>query len=240
MTDLTSEKRFLLRCGDSKDLLRAIPDKSVDLVLTDPPYNIGKFSTGNIKLPGRRELNNDVAEWDNVDFNPEDWTDEFIRILKPTGNLFIFTSYNMLGRWYDSLDHRFDTSQFLIWHKTNPPPKIFKAGFLNSCEMVFCCWNRKHTWNFTKQNEMHNFIECPICMGHERVKQPRHPTQKPLALMRRLVAVASREDDLVLDPFMGVGSTGCAAMELGRRFVGFEINPAYFNAADKRMSEWKL
>ena len=58
--------------------------------------------------------------------------------------------------------------------------------------------------------------------------------------MRRLVAVASREDDLVLDPFMGVGSTGCAAMELGRRFVGFEINPAYFNAADKRMSEWKL
>jgi len=237
MTEFADSARIRLSCGDSHELLKMIPDGSVDLLLTDPPYNIGKFSTGNINLPGRRALNNDVADWDHVDFAPEEWTDEFVRVLKPTGNLFIFTSYNMIGRWYKNLDHRFDTSQFLVWHKTNPPPKIFKAGFLNSCELVFCCWNRGHTWNFTNQRDMHNFIECPICMGNERLKQPRHPTQKPLSLMRKLIAFASREEDVVLDPFMGVGTTGVAAREMARRFVGFEINPEYFEAARKRIFE---
>jgi len=236
MTDHLAEKQYLLQCGDSRDLLRTIPSESIDFILTDPPYNIGKFSTGNIKLPGRSELNNDVADWDCVDFNPEEWADEFIRVLRPTGNLFVFTSYNLLGRWYNCLDHRFDTSQFFVWHKTNPPPKIFKAGFLNSCEMVFCCWNHKHTWHFTKQNEMHNFFECPICMGNERLKNPRHPTQKPLALMRSLISIASVQGGIVLDPFMGVGSAGVAAIELGRRFIGFEINPVYFDAAKRRIS----
>lgn len=132
-------------CGDSKQLIRRIPDNSIDFILTDPPYNIGSHSTGNIPLPGRSAMNNDIAAWDLIDINPEEWADEFIRILKPTGNLFIFTTYNQIGKWYDALDHRFDASNFMIWHKTNPAPKIFKAGFLNSCEMVFTCWNKRHT-----------------------------------------------------------------------------------------------
>ena len=68
-------------CGNSMEIIKRIPDKSIDFILTDPPYNIGKHSTGNIPLPGRSAMNNDVAEWDWVDFNPEDWVDEFIRIL---------------------------------------------------------------------------------------------------------------------------------------------------------------
>ena len=140
-----------LICGDSRDVIKRIPDNSIDFILTDPPYNIGKHSTGNIPLPGRSAMNNDVAPWDWVDFHPEEWVDEFIRILKPTGNLFIFTTYNQIGKWYDCLDHRFDASNFMVWHKTNPAPKIFQAGFLNSCEMVFTCWNKKHTWNFISQ-----------------------------------------------------------------------------------------
>ena len=117
--------------ADSRDIIKRIPDNSVDFILTDPPYNLGQHSTGNIPLPGRSAMNNDVAEWDMIDFVPEDWADEFIRILKPTGNLFIFTSYNQLGRWYNCLDHKFDTSNFMIWHKTNPAPKIFKE----TCEI---------------------------------------------------------------------------------------------------------
>lgn len=221
--------------GDSRDIIKRIPDNSIDFILTDPPYNLAKHSTGNIPLPGRTAMNNDVAEWDMVDFNPEDWADEFIRILKPTGNLFIFTSYNQLGRWYNCLDHKFDTSNFMIWHKTNPAPKIFKAGFLNSCEMIFTCWNKNHTWNFISQKEMHNFIESPICMRPERLSIPKHPTQKPISILKKMIQIASNENDIVFDPFMGVGSTGVAALALNRRFIGVELNESYFNAAKQRI-----
>lgn len=230
---------YLLQ-GDSKELIKKIPDQFIDLILTDPPYNIGKHSTGNIPLPGRSAINNDVALWDQVDFHPEEWVDEFLRILKPTGNLFIFTSYNQLGRWYDCLDHRMDTTQFMIWHKTNPAPKIFKAGFLNSCEMIYCGWNKKHTWNFISQTEMHNFIESPICMRPERLSNPKHPAQKPTAVLKKIVTIASNEGDVVFDPFMGVGSTGVAALALQRRFIGFELDEAYFNASKERIETQKF
>ncbi len=227
-------RKCILR-ADSRDIIKRIPDHSVDFILTDPPYNLGQHSTGNIPLPGRTAMNNDVAEWDMVDFNPEEWADEFIRILKPTGNLFIFTSYNQLGRWYNSLDHKFDTSNFMIWHKTNPAPKIYKAGFLNSCEMIFTCWNKKHTWNFISQTEMHNFIESSICMKPERLSNPKHPAQKPVAILRKMIEIASNENDIVFDPFMGVGSTGVAALGLNRRFIGVEIDKSYYEAAKKRI-----
>ena len=221
--------------ADSRDIIKRIPDNSVDFILTDPPYNLGQHSTGNIPLPGRTAMNNGVAEWDMIDFNPEEWADEFIRILKPTGNLFIFTSYNQIGRWYNCLDHKFDTSNFMIWHKTNPAPKIFKAGFLNSCEMIFTCWNKKHTWNFISQAEMHNFIESSICMKPERLSNPKHPAQKPVAILRKMIEIASNENDIVFDPFMGVGSTGVAALDLNRRFIGVELDETYFEAAKKRI-----
>lgn len=221
--------------GDSRDVIKRIPDNSIDFILTDPPYNLGQHSTGNIPLPGRSAMNNDVAEWDMVDFNPEEWAEDFFRILKPTGNLFIFTSYNQIGRWYNCLDHRFDTSNFMVWHKTNPAPKIFKAGFLNSCEMVFTCWNKKHTWNFSTQKDMHNFIESPICMRPERLSDPKHPTQKPVSILKRMIEIATNAGDIVFDPFMGVGSTGVAAIELQRRFIGIELDSKYFYAAKNRI-----
>ena len=227
---------IVLKHGDSRNLMRQMPDNSVDLILTDPPYNIGQFSTGNIKLPWRREINNDVAEWDKKDFNPEEWEGELRRLLKPNGNLFLFTSYNLLGRWHACLDPHFDTTQIFVWHKTNPPPKVFKAGFLNSCELVFCCWDKGHTWNFSSQATMHNFIESPICMGAERVKEPRHPAQKPVKVLSRLIEIASTPGDIVFDPFMGVGSTGIAARDLRRKFIGFELNDEYFAAACRRLS----
>lgn len=223
-------------CADCKNILKRIPDNSIDFILTDPPYNLGQHSTGNIFLPGRSAMNNDVADWDMVDFNPEEWADEFIRILKPTGNLFIFTSYNQIGRWYNCLDHRFDTSNFMVWHKTNPAPKIFKAGFLNSCEMIFTCWNKKHTWNFISQKEMHNFVESPICMRPERLSNPKHPAQKPVSILKKMIEIATNKNDIVFDPFMGVGSTGVAALELERRFIGVELNNEYFEAANNRIN----
>ena len=224
-----------LQLGDSSKLIKEIPSESVDLILTDPPYNLAPYSTGNMKFSWRAEINNDLAEWDQVSFNPADWLDEFKRILKPTGNLFSFTSYNMLGPWHQVFDPEFDTFQFMVWHKTNPVPKIRRAGFLNSCELIICCWNKGHTWNFISQKEMHNFIETPITMGKERLKDPKHPTQKPVKVLRHLVRIASNPGDLVYDPFMGVGSTGAAALEMNRRFLGAELDEDYFQAAENRL-----
>ncbi len=225
---------------DCLEYIKGIPDNSVDLILTDPPYNIAQYSTGNIPLPGRSAVNNDLGEWDLKEINPFDFVEEFKRIVKPDGNIFIFTSYNLIGKWHEAFDPEFDTFQYFIWHKTNPMPKIFKNGFLNSCEMIVCLWNKKHKWNFSTQNEMHNYFECPICMGKERLKEPKHPSQKPLKLLRHLIEIASNEGDVVFDPFMGVGSTGVAAMELGRRFIGCEIDAIFFEAAKKRINENKF
>lgn len=225
---------------DCLKVIKTIPASSIDLILTDPPYNIAKYSTGNIPLPGRSALNNNLGKWDLPEIKPADFVDEFKRILKPNGNIFIFTSYNLLGKWHETFDPEFDTFQYFIWHKTNPAPKIYKNGFLNSCEMIICLWNKCHKWNFSGQNEMHNFFECPICMGQERLRNPKHPSQKPLKLLSHLIKIASNENDIVFDPFMGVGSTGVAAKLLRRNFIGCEIDSSFFSAAKQRIENVKV
>lgn len=220
---------------DCLNIMKQIPDNSIDLILTDPPYNIAQYSTGNIALPNREALNNDIAEWDTIPIEPKEFLPDFKRMIKPDGNIFVFTSYNLIGKWHSAFDPEFDTFQFFIWHKTNPAPKIYKNGFLNSCEMIICMWNKGHKWNFSKQNEMHNFFESPICMYPERLREPKHPAQKPVKLLEHIISIASNPNDIVFDPFMGVGSTGAAARKLNREFIGCEINPTFFKAAEMRI-----
>lgn len=229
------EERYQLFNEDFFKKVKGIEDNSIDLIFTDPPYNLSPYSTGNMKFDWRKDINNDLAEWDQVDFKPEDVLEDFKRILKPTGNIFAFCSYNLVGEWHQAFDPVYDTFQFFVWHKTNPVPKFRKAGFLNSCELIICCWNKGHTWNFGKQSEMHNHIDSPICMGKERLKEPVHPTQKPVRVLKHLIKIGTNPGDLVLDPFMGVGSTGAAAIELERKFIGIEIDEKYFQAAEKRL-----
>jgi site-specific DNA-methyltransferase (adenine-specific)/modification methylase len=228
-----------LRRGDCRELLNTIPDNSIDLILTDPPYNIAPYSTGNIKFNWRADVNNDIAEWDEVNLEPKDFISDFKRILKPTGNAFVFTSYNQIGKWHEAFDREYDTFQFMVWHKTNPIPNFMKTSFLNSVELIICFWNKGHTWNFKGQAEMHNFIESPICMGAERLKDPKHPTQKPVGILKHIIEIASNAGDTVIDPFMGVASTGVAALETNRKFIGFELDEMYYKAAKKRIDALK-
>ncbi len=239
MLDINSIKDYKLFNADCFDKLKEIPDKSINLILCDPPYNLANYSTGNMNFSWRAEINNDVAEWDEKVLDPADLVQEFKRIIKPDGNIFIFTSYNLIGKYHEVFDPEFDTFQFMVWHKTNPIPNIRKSSFLNSCELIVCLWNKGHTWNFTKQNEMHNFIESPICMGSERLKNPKHPSQKPVKILEHIINIASNENDIVLDMFMGVGSTGAAALNLNRRFIGIELDKEYYNAAVKRLKAHK-
>lgn len=225
-----------IKRGDAFEKIKELPDNSVDLILTDPPYNLSEYSTGNMKFSWRSDINNDIAKWDKG-FDPYTLKDDFLRILKPKGNIFVFCSYNSIGRWHEIYDSLFDTFQFFVWHKTNPTPRFRKTGFLNSCELIVCMWNKGHTWNFLSQKEMHNFFESPICMGKERVKNPKHPTQKPVKLLKHIIKIASNEGDVVFDPFMGVGSTGVAAIEVNRKFIGIEISENYFKTAKNRIED---
>lgn len=236
--------RFAIINDDCFSALKKIPDNSIDLILTDPPYNLAQYSTGNICFDWRADINNDLAEWDLVPLNPKDLVDEFKRILSPKGNIFIFCSYNLIGEYHKVFDSEFDTFQFMVWHKTNPVPNFRKSSFLNSCELIIACWNKGHTWNFSNQKDMHNFIESGICMGKERIKDANgknlHPTQKPIAVLKKIIEISSNENDVVLDCFNGVGSTGEAALMLNRRYIGIEIDKVYAEASIKRLEKYKL
>jgi site-specific DNA-methyltransferase (adenine-specific)/modification methylase len=243
MSNLEKLEDFCLINDDCFSVLKKLPDNSVDLILTDPPYNIAKYSTGNIKFDWRSDINNDLAEWDLNELKPSDLVDEFKRVLSPTGNIFVFCSYNIIGEYHKAFDPKFDTFQFMVWHKTNPVPNFRKSSFLNSCELIMACWDKGHTWNFTTQKEMHNFVESGICMGSERIKDSEgknlHPTQKPVSILKKIIGIASNENDVVLDCFSGVGSTGDAALSMGRRFIGVEIDKQYHEAAKARLNKYK-
>lgn len=239
MINVNGINRYLLINDDCFSVLKQIPDNSVDLILTDPPYNIAKYSTGNLKFDWRSDINNDLAEWDLEELQPKELVGEFKRILSPHGNIFMFCSYNIIGEYHKAFDSEFDTFQFMVWHKTNPVPNFRKSSFLNSCELIVGCWNKGHTWNFTNQKDMHNFIESGICMGSERVKAADgsnlHPTQKPVSILEKIVKIASNKNDVVLDCFNGVGSTGVAALKNDRRYIGIEIDKTYMKATEKRL-----
>lgn len=242
MIDIDKIEKCLLINDDCFSVLKEIPDNSIDLILTDPPYNIAKYSTGNIRFDWRSEINNDLAEWDLTELHPQDLIKEFKRILKPSGNIFIFCSYNIIGEYHKVFDPEFDTFQFMVWHKTNPVPNFRKSSFLNSCELIISCWNKGHTWNFSNQKDMHNFIESGICMGSERLKDANgknlHPTQKPISILEKIIRIASNQNDIVLDCFNGVGSTGVAALKNSRKYIGIEIDKTYMNATEKRLEKW--
>lgn len=224
---------------DCFSVLKKIPNNSIDLILTDPPYNLAQYSTGNLCFDWRTDINNDLAEWDLKLLDPKSLVPEFKRILSPKGNIFIFCSYNLIGEYHKAFDPEFDTFQFMVWHKTNPVPNIRKSSFLNSCELIISCWNKGHTWNFTNQRDMHNFIESGICMGKERIKDENgrnlHPTQKPVSVLEKIIKIASNENDVVLDCFNGVGSTGEAALKLNRKYIGIEIDTKYAQASKVRL-----
>lgn len=240
-------KKFLNQViqGDCLKLLPQIPDNSIDLVATDPPYELDWRQS--IHFKNRKSMYHHKTEtqtWDKgVKGLYKILFKEFDRIVKHAGSIIIFTRSEYITWAVDEAKkNNFDNKATIIWHKTNPMPQVRKKNYLSSVESIL--WIARYeekkcpfTFNFKTQNEMHNFIEIPICSGKERTD---HPTQKPLKLIEHLIQIHSNEGDVVLDPFLGSGTTTLACQNLKRNFIGIEISKKYCKIAQDRLGQKPL
>ena len=232
----------LLFNGDCVEMMRHIPDGSVDLLLTDPPYNLGLFMKGRGTNMGKlRENHFAVSGWDQL--GVEEWVssmDAFFegaaRVMRSRGSMIVFMSLIKVQSIIDlAVKHGFYYKTTGIWHKTNPIPRNMNLQFVNSTEawLYFTFDSATGTFN-NKGRVEHDFVETSVVPLTEK-KLGKHPTQKPLGLMKHFVELLTNAGDVVFDPFMGSGSSGVAAVQLGRKFVGIELSRAYYDLSKKRI-----
>lgn len=222
--------------GNCIELMKEIPDSSIDLILTDPPYDLQKsfIIVRNGGKYGKAKTINPNFDWDNkVDYI---WINECYRVLKEFGVFIVF--YNMryiqsIIEYGESLD--FYLRQVCGWHKSNPVPQVRKVKWASALELfiIMTKGKGKHTFNW-ELGYKHNVLESPICMGNERTE---HETQKPIKIFKEIIEYWSKENDIVLDPFIGSGTTAATCIRTNRNFIGIEINEKYYNIAKKRIDK---
>ena len=249
----TPHHRILI--GDCVAEMAKLPAGSVDLVFADPPYNLQLAN--DLKRPDDSHVDAVTDDWDKFasfaayDAFTKGWLTACRRVLKPAGTIWVIGSYHNIFRVGTIMqDLGFWILNDVIWRKTNPMPNFRGRRFTNAHETMI--WasrdaNAKgYTFNYEALKAGNEDVQVrsdwtfPLCTGEERLKgadgKKLHPTQKPEALLARVILSASRPDDLVLDPFNGTGTTGAVAKRLGRRFIGIEREKKYAKAAEKRIA----
>jgi len=241
--------------GDCVAEMAKIATASVDLVFADPPYNLQL--QGDLKRPDDSRVDAVDDDWDKfANFAAYDdftraWLTACRGVMKPSATLWVIGSYHNIFRVGALLqDLGFWILNDIVWRKSNPMPNFRGRRFTNAHETII--WaardatQRNYTFNYEALKAGNDDVQMrsdwlfPLCTGDERLKgrdgKKLHPTQKPEALLARILLSASRPDDLILDPFSGTGTTGAVARRLGRRFIGVERNAAYAAAAEKRIA----
>ena len=242
--------------GDSLKELKKIPSESFDLIFADPPYNLQLRNQ--LVRPDRSRVNAVNDKWDQFEsFSTYDdfttkWLQECRRILKKNGSIWVIGSYHNIFRVGVKIqDLGFWILNDVIWNKNNPMPNFRGTRFTNAHETLI--WaskdkNSKYTFNYQSLKclnddlQMRSTWNLPICNGKERLKDKGkkvHSTQKPEALLYRILLASTNKNDLVLDPFLGSGTTAVVAKKLGRIFYGIEKEKKYFEAANKRIKNTK-
>jgi modification methylase len=240
--------------GDCVAALNALPDNSVDVVFADPPYNLQLG--GMLTRPDQAVVDAVDDEWDQfASFEAYDaftraWLLACRRVLKPTGTLWVIGSYHNIFRVGAILqDLHFWILNDIIWRKTNPMPNFKGRRFQNAHEtLIWATPNanaKGYTFNYDAMKAANDDVQMrsdwlfPICSGHERLEgddgKKVHPTQKPEALLARIMMASTKPGDVILDPFFGSGTTGAVAKRLGRHFVGIEREQDYIDAASARI-----
>lgn len=235
---------LILHNQDCIEVMTSIEENSVDLILTDPPYNLGNFMRDrDTNLKKMRDNFFGSAGWDDLSF--EEWEEsmdsffeESVRVLKHGGSMIVFMAIIKVESIIKIAErHGLYYKTTGIWHKLNPMPRNMNLHFVNSTETWIYFTYKKKTGTFNNDGKMiHDFIETAVASNGER-RFGKHPTQKPVKLMEFFVNVLSNENDTILDPFMGSGSTGVAAIKNDRNFIGVELNEKYYNIARQRIEE---
>jgi len=216
--------------GDCLEEMKNIPDGSVDMVLTDPPYNIARDN--NFSTMGRAGI--DFGEWDK-EADILSYIKEVERVLKKGGSFVVFNDWKNLGDIAKEAELvGLDTKDLLRLEKTNPMPRNRDRRYITDFEMAVWFVNPKAKWTFNRLSETYDRCkyEYPLTKKSEKVG---HTTQKPLALMEEIIKRHTDKGDLVLDGFIGSGTTGLACKNLNRNFIGIELDENYFEIAKKRI-----
>lgn len=244
--------------GNCCEVLATLPAQSVDLIFADPPYNLQLQNE--LWRPNQTKVAGVDAEWDQfADFKAYDtftraWLTACHRVLKDTGTLWVIGSYHNIYRVGLVLqDIGYWILNDIVWIKTNPMPNFKGTRFTNAHETLL--WSvksreqQKYTFNYEVMKHLNDekqmrsdwdLWELPLCSGGERLKsngQKVHPTQKPEALLYRVILASSNPGDIVLDPFFGTGTTGAVAQKLKRHWIGIEKDPLYRDFALERISK---
>ncbi len=242
--------------GDSLEELKKIPNETIDLIFADPPYNLQLRSE--LIRPDRSKVNAVNDKWDQFEnFKKYDdftysWLSECKRVLKKNGAIWIIGSYHNIFRVGTAVQNLgFWILNDVIWNKKNPMPNFRGTRFTNAHEtLIWASKSEKSKYTFNYQSlkclnddlQMRSNWELPICNGLERLKKNGkkvHSTQKPEALLHRILLATSKKDDLILDPFLGSGTTATVAKKLGRNYYGIEKEKIYFKAAEHRLQKTK-
>ncbi|MFC1878880.1 site-specific DNA-methyltransferase [Chloroflexota bacterium] len=240
--------------GDCIDVLDKLPEKSVDLIFADPPYNLQLQNELWRPNMTRVEAVNDA--WDKFEnFKAYDhftnrWLGACRRVLKETGAIWVIGTYHNIFRVGTIMqDLGFWLLNDIIWLKTNPMPNFRGVRFTNAHETLIWAGksrSAKYTFNHHAMKSLNNELQMrsdwtiPLCTGSERIKvngKKAHPTQKPEALLYRIILAASDPGDVVLDPFFGSGTSGAVAKKLHRRWIGIELEDRYVDLASERISK---
>ena len=242
--------------GDSLEELKKIPRETFDLIFADPPYNLQLKSE--LTRPDRSKVSAVNDKWDQFenfkkydDFTYE-WLSECKRILKKDGAIWVIGSYHNIFRVGTAIQNLgFWILNDVIWNKNNPMPNFRGTRFTNAHEtLIWASKNEKSKYTFNYQSlkclnddlQMRSNWDLPICNGSERLKKDGkkiHSTQKPEALLHRILLATSNKNDLILDPFLGSGTTAAVAKKLGRNYFGIEKEKNYFKAAEQRIKTTK-
>ena len=240
--------------GDCIAEMAGLPDRSVDMIFADPPYNLQLG--GDLFRPEGTRVDAVNDDWDKFeslatyDEFTRDWLREARRILKDDGTIWVIGSYHNIFRIGALLqDAKFWILNDIVWRKSNPMPNFRGTRFTNAHEtLIWCAKDEKarYTFNYRAMKALNEDLQMrsdwflPICAGGERVKGANgakaHPTQKPEALLYRILLACTKPGDVVLDPFFGTGTTGAVARRLGRRWIGIERETAYVKVARERIA----
>jgi len=212
---------------DCVEALRYIPDGSIDLIITDPPYGISKeLNCKGKRLGSTAKLDFNFGEWDQFS---RAWFD--IAMHKTRGWMMTFCAKKDVGLFIDALENNgFIAVDVIVWQKPDPVPLNAKSRFLNAWEAIVVGKRPGSTWN---SNYEHNIIKVQAPKGKSRF----HPTQKPVELIKRLIELSTKEGDLILDPFMGSGTSAVASIETKRNYIGFEISKEYWKQSMERLDD---